>query len=275
MDSYGFAPPQGSPARYSVRERTITVVTPENIEVTYRVAGLATRFFAWAFDTMLQLIAICLFTYILSMAGIVLLSGFAGETANLIALALITFIVFLITNGYFIYFEVRRNGQTPGKKLLYIRAIKSGGLPVSFQDSLVRNLMRIVDMLPGIYGVGAVSILLSGEGQRLGDLAAGTYVILEEPPVKERPPFKKHEYVPEARSLGEEDLELVRQFMQRSVYMNNKSRILLAERTAAYLAGKLDISIPSNRSSESFLNDIITSATEDPPPEPEKAGFGA
>jgi hypothetical protein len=45
----------------------------------------------------------------------------------------------------------------------------------------VRNLLRVIDILPGVYLVGLVSIIVTRRNQRLGDLAAGTLVTRERP----------------------------------------------------------------------------------------------
>ena len=92
-----------------------------------------------------------------------------------------TLVSFALYNGYFILFEWLLNGQTPGKRLLHIRVIKQGGYALRFFDTLLRNLLRVVDFLPLFYGVGLTSLLLTRDSQRLGDLVAGTLVVYQEP----------------------------------------------------------------------------------------------
>ena len=88
---------------------------------------------------------------------------------------------FALYNGYFILFEWLLNGQTPGKRMLHVRVIKQGGYALRFFDTLLRNLLRVVDFLPLFYGVGLTSLLLTRDSQRLGDLVAGTLVVYQEP----------------------------------------------------------------------------------------------
>jgi uncharacterized RDD family membrane protein YckC len=88
---------------------------------------------------------------------------------------------FGLYNGYFIIFEWLLNGQTPGKRMLHVRVIKQGGYALRFFDTLLRNLLRVVDFLPLFYGVGLTSLLLTRDSQRLGDLIAGTLVVYQEP----------------------------------------------------------------------------------------------
>ena len=88
---------------------------------------------------------------------------------------------FLLQWGYFFGFELAWRGQTPGKRVLGLRVVTDEGGPPGAVACFVRNLVRILDLLPGTYGIGAIAVYLSRSGKRLGDLAAGTVVIREEP----------------------------------------------------------------------------------------------
>jgi hypothetical protein len=89
-------------------------------------------------------------------------------------------LVFVLDWLYFMGFEVFWNGQSPGKRVLGLRVIGIDGTPLTWQQSVVRNLLRPADQFPLVYGVGAVSAILSGKAQRLGDMAAGTMVVVED-----------------------------------------------------------------------------------------------
>jgi uncharacterized RDD family membrane protein YckC len=164
--------------------RNIDVRTPESIAFTYELAGLGSRFLALAIDQVLQIaILAAIFGGLIlaserlpSPAKHVLESG-SEKTAEAVAVALLVAIVFSVLFGYFIAFETFWNGQTPGKKVLGIRAVRDGGYPVDFGASLVRNLIRVGEMTIGYYALSAVSMLLSPENKRLGDIAAGTIVV--------------------------------------------------------------------------------------------------
>ncbi len=92
-----------------------------------------------------------------------------------IGIALI--LAFLLEWFYPVYFELRHQGQTPGKKMLDIYVAQADASPITFSASLVRNLLRVVDFLPFLYGFGFASMLLNQRFQRLGDLAANTVVL--------------------------------------------------------------------------------------------------
>ncbi len=98
------------------------------------------------------------------------------KLAQAIAIALVSFLVFVLFFGYFIVLEWRF-GRTPGKALLGIRVLRDGGFPLDFTASVVRNTVRIVEFSLGFYIISALSTLLSPFNRRLGDYAAGTIVV--------------------------------------------------------------------------------------------------
>src|SRR5207253_4643105 len=97
-------------------------------------------------------------------------------------LAILTVASFLVVAAYDIVFEVFASGRTPGKGLNGLRVVRTDGSPVGFFTSAVRNVLRLADLLPGMYLAGIVSILVTRRNQRLGDLAAGTLVVRERRP---------------------------------------------------------------------------------------------
>ena len=109
-----------------------------------------------------------------------------GQTRAGSASALFTIVFFLVFFGYDVLFEVRSRGRTLGKRWTGLRVVRTGGQPVTFVPSCVRNVMRLVDILPAFYGIGMLSIFVTGRNQRLGDLAAGTLVVRERPGGVER-----------------------------------------------------------------------------------------
>jgi len=92
------------------------------------------------------------------------LAGAIGGLAGILGIA------------YFIYMEATY-GQTVGKRLLGIVVVTEDGQPIGTVASLVRNLLRIIDNLPALYLLGIVVILLSDDGQRIGDILADTVVV--------------------------------------------------------------------------------------------------
>lgn len=165
---------------HPLSRRLISIRTPENIELSYALAGPGSRAAAYMID-LLIMTATAQVLINLIMAIVVAMAGAVGENGGLWAAAAGTLGSFALYNGYFILLEWLMNGQTPGKRLLHIRVIKQGGYSLRFFDTLLRNLLRVVDFLPLFYGVGLTSLLLTRDCQRLGDLVAGTLVVYQDP----------------------------------------------------------------------------------------------
>ena len=144
------------------------VITTEKVPFHYRVAGLGARFLAWLVDCGL----IVLLWFVGVMLGSVLETGRQGLGEALMALW-----VFMLMWGYFLLFEWLWHGQTPGKRAAGIRVIQGRGTSISFYQAAVRNVLRVVDSLPALYGLGFVVAACNREHRRLGDLAAGTLVV--------------------------------------------------------------------------------------------------
>jgi hypothetical protein len=89
---------------------------------------------------------------------------------------------FVVFWGYYIFFEYRWNGQTPGKRMVGLRVIREGGYPVDAFSVIVRTLLRLLDLLPSFYFLGIISILCTRNYQRLGDLLGGTIVVKQRAP---------------------------------------------------------------------------------------------
>ena len=155
----------------------LTIDTPEQIALEYTLASAGSRFLAVAIDTLLQL-AVAAIVAVLAF-GVTAAMGAGGDLA-LWSQALAILAWFVLFYGYFALFESLWNGQTPGKRAIGLRVITLSGRPITVFDAILRNLVRIVDQIPGIYAVGLASVFLSSKNQRLGDLAAGTVVVHEQ-----------------------------------------------------------------------------------------------
>ena len=138
--------------------------TPEGIDVELRPAGPLARGLAIMIDESIAWVAS------IAIAIAVSYFGEAGVGVYLV-------VYFLIEWFYPVLFEVLRHGQTPGKGVMGLRVVCDDATPIGWNDSLVRNLLRVVDFLPLGYLAGLVSVVTSRRFQRLGDLAAGTLVV--------------------------------------------------------------------------------------------------
>ncbi len=153
----------------------LSIETPEQVALEFPLAGVGSRFLAVSIDTLLQfLIGLVILA---AVSGTWSLLGRSGSGPWFLAVIVIT--VFLLFYGYFMGFEAFWHGQTPGKRLIGLRVLSVTGRPARIDEAILRNLLRIVDQLPGIYAIGIVTMLVSSRNQRLGDLAAGTVVVHE------------------------------------------------------------------------------------------------
>jgi uncharacterized RDD family membrane protein YckC len=232
-------------------EDTIAIETPEGIALDLPLAGLGSRFAAALADALIQ------GTIIAAAAVAVFGSGLPAATA--IFLIVLLFVLF----GYDILFEVLASGRTPGKRWTGTRVVRTGGHPVGFLTSAVRNLMRVVDVLPFAYGVGCAAILSSPLNQRLGDIAAGTVVVRErgatalrsrEPPGAGAAP--RLAAVPwDVSAVGPAELAAVRGFLERRSGLAPEVRARLARSLAERLR-PLVPGAPAGGDDEEFLESL-------------------
>ncbi len=155
----------------------LNIDTPELVSIELPLAGIGSRFIAILVDTLI-LGAALIFLGIAAALILSALEAYGGKAATWGVGAFIL-IFFLIFWGYFALFEAFNNGRTPGKSVAKIRVIHQSGRGINFVEALARNLVRVIDYLPGFYGVGIVAMFLSRRSQRLGDMVAGTLVVRE------------------------------------------------------------------------------------------------
>jgi uncharacterized RDD family membrane protein YckC len=166
----------------SIPEETLNIHTPENVAFDYQVAGIGSRFLAALVDTLLVLIlqVVVVVTYLVILN--VLNIDPSGSASGWVA-AIFILIIFVFYWGYYILFEIFWNGQTPGKRWTGLRVIRNDGTPITISEALIRNLIRIVDFLPAMYGAGIVTMFVDSRSRRLGDIAASTLVVHDRAPI--------------------------------------------------------------------------------------------
>src|SRR5690606_13881859 len=146
------------------------VITPEGVPLHLPAAGPVPRALAWLIDLALRAVVLMVLASILGLLGAL------GQGVYLVGL-------FLVVWAWPIAFEVLWNGQTPGKRALGLRVVGGDGAPVGWLPAIVRNLLRVVDILPFGYATGLVASLCDRHGRRLGDLVADTVVVHTPPRV--------------------------------------------------------------------------------------------
>jgi uncharacterized RDD family membrane protein YckC len=151
----------------------LLIDTPENIDLEAEIAGFGSRCMAALLDYSIMSVLLLGIYYLFARA-------FGGRLSNRAVYdALLVLIVFCVFTFYHLFFELAWNGQTPGKRRLGLRVVQANGLPLTTSSGIVRNLVRVFDFLPLVYGFGLISLFATRKTQRLGDLAARTVVIRE------------------------------------------------------------------------------------------------
>lgn len=162
------------------------IETPEGINLVFRPASPIIRSIALLLDVIFQLIIFGIFLGIIFFS--ITLLDFDGMTSLNYAGGLFLIFTFIMMWWYFVLLEVLNKGQSIGKRFCNIRVIHDDGTPVGWTASLLRNLLRAVDLLPSFsYAVGLIVGLNNKEFKRLGDLAAGTLVVYNEVYLKPQP----------------------------------------------------------------------------------------
>jgi uncharacterized RDD family membrane protein YckC len=232
-----------------LEEREAVVLTPEHVPIRLFPAGLGARFFAFVVDAGVILAVTSLITMLL---------GYLSGVRMVV--------VFVLSWGYHVYFEVKHQGRSPGKRLCGLRVVDSRGLPVTFQQSFVRNVVRVVDGAPAFYGAGALISLLDRRSRRLGDIAADTLVIEERSagdPTAAISDARRFNTLQNPRVLrrlrrqvGLEEREFLLALCLRADFLETRARFDLMEEVGGYYRRTLEVDDP-NLSGENLVRGLL------------------
>jgi uncharacterized RDD family membrane protein YckC len=248
----------------------LSIATPELVAIEFPLAGLGSRFVAVLLDYLLQGAAVIILLIIFAL----LISGAAGggggssntggNLSTKWTIAIMIAIPFLLEWAYFALFEAFWHGQTPGKRIMKIRVIQQTGRPVSLFESLGRNLVRMIDMLPAAYAIGVICMFVTKRQQRLGDLIAGTLVVHERPleaplesigssrtftsavfqPTAVAPPPRVSQLPTDAVArLTMADLQTLEHYLARRLDVPMETRATLAARISQNISQKMNYAI--------------------------------
>ncbi|QDV28383.1 RDD family protein [Planctopirus ephydatiae] len=229
----------------------VRLETPENVRLAYQLAGPALRSAAYAIDCLFRVLLI---TALLIGACLIaaILPGFTIG-GILLALFFIEWLYYIVQEGFW-------NGYSMGKWLVGIRVIHTSGAPLTFWGAVLRNLLRVADMLPiamvfedvawlGIlpfYGPGLLAMSMTQKFQRLGDLAAGTMVVQVHPIVLPKQPMILDHIAPITRyeSNGfiptQAQLSTIAEFLGRRSKLTYQRGHQLASELADTLAERME-----------------------------------
>lgn len=241
------------------------ISTPENVDLHLELAGLGNRLLAAIadhlviFGVMVGIFLGCVFAFIA-----IGHNGLPTETKTVMYWYLLggaIFGIFVVQFGYFIFFEGMWQGQTPGKRLLGIRVIEQNGQPVTWGAVWIRNLVRVLDELPGLVP-GIIPMIADKNERRFGDLAAGTLVIRERlqsitAAGVQIPSNVASDLAIDAGQIKPDEYALITGFLRRRGGMSDTERRRLAFDLADYFKRKF--MLESNADSpELFIEKLFT-----------------
>lgn len=237
----------------------LTIDTPEQIALELPLAGIGSRSLALAYDTLLQFLI-----YVALFAVAAVSSSISGIVPRFWGTALAAFLVlafFCVYWCYFIFFEILWNGQTPGKSRTGIRVIDASGRPLSAVQAIGRNLMRVIDWLPGVYGVGIVCMMLNAENKRLGDYVAGTVVVHDKTTQQFKPDWDlegapKPGHQPEVEHMTADELVILETFLHRRFELPRDVRRQSAAQIVRMITSRTKLEPKSGQPHEGFIETI-------------------
>jgi uncharacterized RDD family membrane protein YckC len=218
----------------------LIIETPEQTSLEFPLAGVGSRCMALLLDMLIQIIVSLLLLLLFGLFHLMSPGGASGlGLGGLWVQAILYFALFLLYYGYFAFFESVWNGQTPGKRVAHLRVIQESGRPLQVWQAFARNLMRIIDSIPGVYAVGMTSMLFSKQNRRLGDFVAGTVVIHERPLTKiavgwaSATPSEISGPTLGASRLSVEEVRLIEAFLERRNSLAEEVRFRMARQIAS------------------------------------------
>ncbi len=252
----------------------------EQVPLELPLAGPASRMLAYAIDYLVIALIELLLVLLIVLGGAAsqALAGWlqqlgerAGEISardpsaigNLLPLFLAVLILFQVVAewGYFLVSEMTTGGRSLGKAVVGLRVVGDGGGRLGLRASLVRNLLRLVDVLPSSYLVGLVTMLVSPEGKRIGDLVAGTVVVrLDDPgltapaePTGAVDPAAFHFERRQLARIGAAERTLMLQTLRRVSELSPEAAQRALERSCGVLCERLELPPVEARRCRAFL----------------------
>ena len=218
-----------------------TLETPERVDLEIDLAGVGSRSLAYIVDFILVFV-------VMFASSIALL--LSGALLGTLAVVIWVIAIFLMWWFYFAFFEAVWTGQTPGKRLMGLRVQKVGGYPIGWPEALIRNFLRLVDMMMMSVPIGLIVMLFTRRHQRIGDLAAGTVVVREQTihiedladlgfTAATAADGTEAARVTGGPELTLEEFELLRDFLQRRDDFDHLSRHRIGNSLAGYLRERL------------------------------------
>jgi uncharacterized RDD family membrane protein YckC len=240
---------------------TIKINTTQNVALSYTAAGMGLRILAGLLDLVFKYAYTTIVTLIFALAT--RKQTYSGEyedheTYNQVIIGLL--VLFLLPAGlYHLLCETFLNGQSFGKKIIKIKVVKLNGTQPNFGSYLVRSMFRIIDNPI----VALITIAVSKNSQRFGDMVAGTTVIQLNRPVSIRETIL-HRQKPgyqvvyhQVALMSDKDINTIKEVLDFSRMQNQPQHLALLSKK---IRDKYGITgVP--KSEEQFLNTLLMDYT--------------
>ena len=234
-----------SPIRSAPIDTTAEIETPEHVCFHVPIAGPTARAVAWLIDALIRAGILIVLAVTASFGGLAIGDAISGASTGIILVVL-----FVLEWGYYTFWEVIWNGSTPGKRALDLRVITMHGHPLRVGDSFLRNLLRAADWLPWGYVLGLLSMAVDSRFRRLGDLVAGTIVVVEEKRtvastirIDAMPTAKELANLPQRLPLSGDELDALEHFLRRRDRIGSAREDELAGMVAPVFARRLGVRV--------------------------------
>jgi uncharacterized RDD family membrane protein YckC len=233
------------PIRSAPIDTTAEIETPEHVCFHVPIAGPTARAVAWLIDALIRAGILIVLAVTASFGGLAIGDAISGASTGIILVVL-----FVLEWGYYTFWEVIWNGSTPGKRALDLRVITMDGHPLRVGDSFLRNLLRAADWLPWGYVLGLLSMAVDSRFRRLGDLVAGTIVVVEEKRtvastirIDAMPTVKELANLPQRLPLSGDELDALEHFLRRRDRIGSAREDELAGMVAPVFARRLGVRV--------------------------------
>jgi Predicted membrane protein/domain len=250
----------------------VNLHTPESVELEFSLAGIGNRALALLIDYHILALSLLGFSILWIFLSTQLMSYLLQREGDFSAvppwlLAIFVLGTFVIYAGYFIGFEVYRQGQTPGKHFAKIRVIRDDGRPIGMTQAALRSLLRPID---DFFFIGALFILLSKREKRIGDWVAGTLVV-QETNRRAKPNMVLSDRtqtlvatlptLANLRHLHPDDIAVIREYLDRRKDLTRKARHDLSLKLARQVRSRIQLeTIPDGLTSDEFLEAVYLAA---------------